>query len=431
MLFDEDDRVVIGGYVEELFQINANLRGGPVVEKESNVRVYMRCRPFNGRENDLQCKSIIKFLDDVSCEVDTERGVRTFAFDRVFREDSEQEQVFDEVKDIVGYAADGRNACCFSYGESQSGKSFTLFGQSKHSMLSDEERMMGITGRAMVELYSIIEARKMTDEIKVSVSMLELYNDELLDLFQDQTRRYKSRHKRGEVDAQVETKSEEMGGEDKTEGVEISKGTDGSETVEEKRSDAKPKSVRLEIKLDKSGSVVVNGAVNLPCASLEEMQKCFEKGMQNTQASLQQQRLEAKMWSPQSHLILRVMVETVHKATGKTWRGKLSFIDLAGGQRANKVGANVERLRQAKSVNQSLGALGDVISALSEGQKFVPYRNNKLTMLMRDSLGGDSKTLMIANISPSDYSSHETLNTLMYAARVKSIVNKPKSGDYR
>jgi len=280
----------------------------------------------------------------------------------------------------------------------------------------------------MVELYSIIEARKMTDEIKVSVSMLELYKDELLDLFQDQTRRYKSRHKRDEVDAQVKTKSEEMGEEDKTEGVEISKGEDGSETVEEKRSDTEPKSVRLEIKLDKTGSVVVNGAVDLPCASLEEMQKCFEKGMQNTQASLQLQRQEAKMSSPPSHLILRVMVETVHKATGKTGRGKLSFIDLAGVQRA-KAGANVQRLKEQQSVNKSISALGDVISALSEGQMFVPYRNNKLTLLMRDSLGGNSKTLMIANISPSDYSSHETLSTLMYAARVKSIENKPKSGD--
>ena len=129
---------------------------------------------------------------------------------------------------------------------------------------------------------------------------------------------------------------------------------------------------------------------------------------------------------------------------------QLSIVDLAGSERASKTGATPEQLRvrnglshtlsllislslslshththtqEAQSINKSLSALGDVISALSSGQEFVPYRNNKLTMLMQDSLGGNAKTLMFVNISPADYNADETVISLTYAARVKLITN--------
>lgn len=107
----------------------------------------------------------------------------------------------------------------------------------------------------------------------------------------------------------------------------------------------------------------------------------------------------------------------------QTSTGKLSFIDLAGSERAGKTGASTERLKEAQNINKSLSALGDVISALSSGEKFIPYRNNKLTLLMSDSLGGNAKTLMFVNISPADYNADETQTSLMYASRVKLIKN--------
>merc|ERR1712216_240799 len=118
-----------------------------------------------------------------------------------------------------------------------------------------------------------------------------------------------------------------------------------------------------------------------------------------------------------------ILVESYNTTTKKTSIGKLSLVDLAGSERAGKTGATAERLREAQSINKSLSALGDVISALSSGASFIPYRNNKLTQLMSDSLGGNAKTLMYVNISPADYNLDETLTSLAYAARVKLITN--------
>merc|ERR1719198_2727902 len=127
--------------------------------------------------------------------------------------------------------------------------------------------------------------------------------------------------------------------------------------------------------------------------------------------------------SSRSHLIVSMLLETTNKQTGKSAVGKLSLVDLAGSERASKTGATADRLKEAQSINKSLSALGDVISALSAGADFIPYRNNKLTMLMSDSLGGNAKTLMYVNISPADYNLDETLTSLAYAARVKLITN--------
>ena len=103
--------------------------------------------------------------------------------------------------------------------------------------------------------------------------------------------------------------------------------------------------------------------------------------------------------------------------------GKLTLVDLAGSERQSKTQATGERLKEAKSINMSLSALGDVISALSTGEKFVPYRNNLLTQLLQDGLGGNAKTLMFVNFSPADYNAEETCTSLQYAQRVKTITN--------
>ncbi|CAK4090003.1 unnamed protein product [Aphanomyces euteiches] len=128
--------------------------------------------------------------------------------------------------------------------------------------------------------------------------------------------------------------------------------------------------------------------------------------------------------SSRSHSVFTILIENFNKTTKQTSVGKLSLVDLAGSERAGKTGATAERLKEAQAINKSLSALGDVISALSTNEKFIPYRNNKLTQLMQDSLGGNAKTLMFVNISPADYNQEETQTSLSYASRVKLITNQ-------
>ena len=134
--------------------------------------------------------------------------------------------------------------------------------------------------------------------------------------------------------------------------------------------------------------------------------------------------------SSRSHSIFTIYIETSEQGpTGETIFkvGKLNLVDLAGSERQSKTHATGDRLKEANQINLSLSALGNVISALVDGKsKHIPYRTSKLTRLLQDSLGGNTKTVMVAAISPADYNFDETLSTLRYASRAKNIQNKPK-----
>ena len=161
---------------------------------------------------------------------------------------------------------------------------------------------------------------------------------------------------------------------------------------------------KLEIKKDAKGMIFVPGSTVKECPTLADLEECWKVG----EGSRHVGSTKMNAGSSRSHLIVSMLIETINKQTGKAAVGKLSLIDLAGSERAGKTGATAERLREAQSINKSLSALGDVISALSSGESFIPYRNNKLTLLMSDSLGGNAKTLMFVNISPADSNIDET-----------------------
>lgn len=127
--------------------------------------------------------------------------------------------------------------------------------------------------------------------------------------------------------------------------------------------------------------------------------------------------------SSRSHLLCSIVVSSTNRRTGSCIRGKLTLVDLAGSERVGKSGASGDQLKEAQSINKSLSALGDVIGALTTGVKHVPYRNHALTMMMSDSLGGNSKTLMFVCASPADYNASETINALQFAARCKTVTN--------
>ena len=331
-----------------------------IEDMKGKIRVYARCRPFAGYEKDKGCKLCIDFKDDTTCRIDV--GNRAdgrpkdrpeFMFDEIFRPESTQEQIFDGVSHLVQSALDGYNVCIFAYGQTGSGKTFTMYGK------RDDDRLQGIAPRAMRELYQVIEAQSNEYEVKVTCYMLELYNDQLVDLL-----------------------------------------------VSKKERDAQGK---LDIKLDKRGVVVVQNAyVTGACKSFKELYEWNEKGMNQRHVAATAMNQE----SSRSHLVFSILIESKNKTTGAVSLGKLTLVDLAGSERQSKTQATGERLKEAKSINMSLSALGDVISALSTGEKFVPYRNNLLTKLLQDGLGGNAKTLMFVNISPADYNMEETVTSL-------------------
>ncbi|CAN6453603.1 unnamed protein product [Victoria cruziana] len=181
------------------------------------------------------------------------------------------------------------------------------------------------------------------------------------------------------------------------------------------------KRLKLEIKKDSKGMVVVENVTTVSISSLEELNSIAFGGSEQRHTSGTQMNDE----SSRSHLIFSIVIESTNLLTQSQAKGKLSFVDLAGSERVKKSGSSGHQLKEAQSINRSLSALGDVISALSTEGQHIPYRNHKLTMLMSDSLGGNAKTLMFVNVSPAESNLDETHNSLMYASRARSIVNDP------
>ncbi|CAD7961229.1 unnamed protein product [Amoebophrya sp. A120] len=186
---------------------------------------------------------------------------------------------------------------------------------------------------------------------------------------------------------------------------------------------------RCDLKEHPTSGVYVKDLSAFVVKGVEEIQQVFEQGLKNRSTGATLMNLE----SSRSHSIFTVTVETADivppngAEEGHIRVGKLNMVDLAGSERQSKTGATGERLKEATKINLSLSALGNVISALVDGaSSHIPYRDSKLTRLLQDSLGGNTKTMMVANCGPADYNYEETLSTLRYAHRAKSIKNKPK-----
>lgn len=331
-----------------------------VEDMKGKIRVYCRARPLSGSEKDRGNYSVIKSPDEYTIIVETSRGPKDFQYDQVFTPEHGQEKVFEDTNNLIQSAVDGYNVCIFAYGQTGSGKTYTMIGDK-------ELKSPGIAPRAMEAIYSLMNEQKSKFSFRVHCYMLELYNDRLIDLLAPH-------------------------------------GKDPA---------------KLDIKKDKKGLVFVQGSVMMEAATKDELWSIFERGSENRHVASTKMNAE----SSRSHLILGIIIESTNLTSGAVVKGKISLVDLAGSERANKTGATAEQLKEAQSINKSLSALGDVISALSSEQQFIPYRNNKLTMLMQDSLGGNAKTLMFVNISPADYNTDETVTSLTYASRVKLITN--------
>uniref|UniRef100_A0A8C5I1U9 Kinesin motor domain-containing protein n=1 Tax=Gouania willdenowi TaxID=441366 RepID=A0A8C5I1U9_GOUWI len=313
---------------------------------------------------------------------------KAFTYDFVFDIDSEQQNIYQAcVYKLIEGCFEGYNATVFAYGQTGSGKTYTM-GTGFDVSLSQPEQ--GIIPRAVHQLFEGIQSRRVqaqeigtqAPDFKVSAQFLELYNEEILDLF--------------DVARDPENRSRKS---------------------------------NIKIHEDASGSIYTSGVTSRLVHSEDELLQCLKLGaLSRTTASTQ---MNAQ--SSRSHAIftihlcqMRVCPES-QMVRYETLMAKFHFVDLAGSERLKRTGATGERAREGISINCGLLALGNVISALGDQAKkggHVPYRDSKLTRLLQDSLGGNSHTVMIACISPSDRDFMETLNTLKYANRARNIKNK-------
>ncbi|KAG5667479.1 Kinesin-like protein 1 [Polypedilum vanderplanki] len=190
--------------------------------------------------------------------------------------------------------------------------------------------------------------------------------------------------------------------------------------MEELRDLLKPGNNNLEIKERENGICVPN-LHSILCKNVDDMTNVMNIGNKNRTVGF----TNMNEHSSRSHAVFIIKIEMCEIDSTAVKVGCLNLVDLAGSERQSKTGATAERLKEASKINRALSSLGNVISALAEKSPHVPYRDSKLTRLLQDSLGGNSKTIMIANIGPSEYNYNETLTTLRYASRAKTIQNKP------
>lgn len=328
-------------------------------DMKGKIRVYCRWRPLSEKETFEKQRSVIIAPDE-------------FTVEHPWKDDKPKQHQFDHVFDSNATQDEVFEDTRYLVQSAVDGYNVCIFaygqtGSGKTFTVYGSDRNPGLTPRAIGELFKILSRDSNKFSFLLKVYMVELYQDSLVDLLLP---------KNG-------------------------------------------KRLKLDIKKDAKGMVMVENVTLVTISTFEELEAIVCKGIERRHTSGTQMNAE----SSRSHLILSIIIESTNLQTQVQVKGKLSFVDLAGSERVKKSGSTGNQLKEAQSINRSLSALGDVISALASEGQHIPYRNHKLTMLMSDSLGGNAKTLMFVNISPAEFNLDETHNSLSYATRVRSIVN--------
>ncbi|KAL6011158.1 Kinesin-like protein KIN-5D [Asimina triloba] len=353
-------------------------------DKGVNVQVLLRCRPLSEDEMRVNTPIVIscnEYRREVSAiqNIANKQIDRTFAFDKVFGPTSQQKDLYEQaVSPIVNEVLEGYNCTIFAYGQTGTGKTYTMEGGGKKAKNGEFPSDAGVIPRAVREIFDILEAQNA--EYSMKVTFLELYNEEITDLL-----------------AAEET----------------------SKFFDDKSK--KP----IALMEDGKGGVFVRGLEEEIVTTANEIYKILDKGSSKRRTA---ETLLNKQ-SSRSHSIFSITIhikECTPEGEELIKIGKLNLVDLAGSENISRSGARENRAREAGEINKSLLTLGRVINALVEHSGHIPYRDSKLTRLLRDSLGGKTKTCIIATISPSIHCLEETLSTLDYAHRAKNIKNKPE-----
>lgn len=352
----------------------------PCVAPAANIKVVVRVRPPNDREQDENCRNVIKVVDDQILIFDPKQeeqpffyhGVQqrsrdllkkankdiTFVFDRVFNNASSNSEVFmSSTKSLINTLMDGYNCSVFAYGATGAGKTFTMIGNPESP---------GITYLTMKDLFKRKDELSSEREFEIMLTYIEVYNELVKDLLNP--------------------------------------------------------GPPLNLREDAKYGVLIPGVKGHKINNPEELFSLLEQGNRRRT----QHPTDANAESSRSHAVFQVYIQMTVKTTREVRRAKLSMIDLAGSERGSATGFIGARFKEGANINKSLLALGNCINSLADGQKHVPYRDSKLTRLLKDSLGGNCHTIMIANVSPSSLSFDDTYNTLKYATRAKKIKSNIK-----
>ncbi|XP_027870789.1 kinesin-like protein KIF18A [Xiphophorus couchianus] len=352
----------------------------------SHVKVVVRVRPTNDSEKRENCRNVVQVVDnhmlifdpkeeDMSCFGSQRVRNRTinkrankdlkFVFDHVFDENSTQLDIFENTtKGVLDGVMNGFNCTVFAYGATGAGKTHTMLGSQNDP---------GVMYRTMKELFKRMDDAKEEKEFTVAFSYLEVYNEQIRDLL----------------------------------------------------ANVGP----LAVREDSSKGVVVQGLTLHKPKSAEHILEALDSGNRNRT----QHPTDMNATSSRSHAVFQIYLRQQDKTASlnpNVCIAKMSLIDLAGSERASATNAKGARLREGANINRSLLALGNVINALADPKSkktHIPYRDSKLTRLLKDSLGGNCRTVMIANVSPSSKSYDDTQNTLKYANRAKEIKSSLKS----
>uniref|UniRef100_A0AAF5PPS2 Kinesin-like protein n=1 Tax=Wuchereria bancrofti TaxID=6293 RepID=A0AAF5PPS2_WUCBA len=312
--------------------------------------------------NSMEEKGDSKFVPKFSSDSQEAISVagKVYVFDKVFKPTSTQEEVYmGAAYHIVQDVLSGYNGTVFAYGQTSSGKTHTMEG-----VFGDSD-MQGIIPRIVQDIFNHIYNMDVDLEFHIKVSYFEIYNEKIRDL------------------------------------LDVTK-------------------MNLAIHEDKNRVPYVKGATERFVSSPEEVMACIDEGKNNRHVAV----TNMNEHSSRSHSVFLIQVKQENTATQKKLTGKLYLVDLAGSEKVSKTGAEGTVLEEAKNINKSLSALGNVIAALAEGTKgHVPYRDSKLTRILQESLGGNSRTTIVICCSPASVNEAETKSTLMFGQRAKTIKN--------
>jgi kinesin family protein 3/17 len=343
---------------------------GQNANKTETVKVAVRVRPMNTLEkksNSINCVDVDKNNNQITINKTDTNDTKTFQYDFVYPIGTPQRQIYDELGfPLVESVFEGYNGTIFAYGQTGCGKTFTMMGE------YNDPDLRGIIPNAFSHIFGYISNEGSLKKFLVRCTFLEIYNEDVRDLL------------------------------------------------------GKDSSKKLEVREDPKTGIFVKDLNYIIVKNSAELENALTIGHKNRHTGETAMNQE----SSRSHCIFTVYIEIGENMQDEKNRkiraGKLNLVDLAGSERQSKTQATGVRLDEAKKINLSLSALSNVINALVENKSHIPYRDSKLTRLLQDSLGGNTKTVMIAAISPSSYNYEETLSTLRYAARANAIKNAPK-----
>ncbi|GME90070.1 unnamed protein product [Ambrosiozyma monospora] len=326
----------------------------------TNIKVIVRFRPPSEQEPGEYGRTIVDYSEKHEAVTITTTN-HTFQFDHIFPEQTEQEEIFNySVKQTTEDLAAGYNGTVLCYGQTGSGKSYTMMGE------LETDKKKGLIPRIFEQIFRIIEQSPKTLEYTVGVSYMEIYNETLRDLLNSEN------------------------------------------------------NSKLQIHENKVDGVFVSHLETLYVADLVDVYTILEQGNLNRSTGATNMNEQ----SSRSHAIFQIKLSSKNLEDGVIKSGNLFLVDLAGSEKIDKTCATGQTLEEAKRINSSLSALGNVIYSLTDGKSaHVPYRDSKLTRILQESLGGNSRTTLIINCSPTLYNEQETLSTLRFASRAKRIQN--------